>query len=372
MSETSPTGGILIVDDNPANLDLLSGILRDKSLRVRAATGGQRAIATARTCLPELVMLDVNMPGMNGYEVCRELKADSATRDIPVIFISALSEPMDKVRAFEVGGIDYVTKPFDAAEVLARVTTQLQLARMRRELAERNRELQQANELKNRFLGMAAHDLRSPLVLVLGYAELLLDDPALGESRRPFVDSIRETAGFMRRLVDDLLDISAIEAGQLRLESRAFDLVPLVAASVGRAAPLAARKDVPVGFDPPPGPLLVMADEARVREVLENLIGNALKYSPRGQPVEVRLAAEPGAARVTVADRGPGIPADEVARLFEPFQKASVKPTGGEKSTGLGLAIARKIVTEHGGRIWAESEVGRGTSFHFTLAGVEP
>jgi diguanylate cyclase (GGDEF)-like protein len=146
---------ILIVDDNPTNLDLLSGMLTQRQFRVRVATGGRRALMAARTCAPDLIMLDINMPDMDGYEVCRQLKADDETKDIPVIFISALDEAMDKVRAFESGGADYVTKPFQFEEVLARIEHQLKIFRLRRELMDKNSELEQSNrqlERANRLL----------------------------------------------------------------------------------------------------------------------------------------------------------------------------------------------------------------------------
>src|SRR4051812_5078563 len=196
------TGDVFIVDDNPHNLALLSKILGSAGYRVRAANRGRRALEMIQALPPDLVMLDVMMPEMDGYEVCQRLKADPATREIPVMFISALSEAMDKLRGFAEGAVDYVTKPFDAAEVLARVDTQLRLYRLQRD--------------KNRFLGMAAHDLRSPLTVLVGYSEFLAQTP-LTDEQRDFVDQIRTTTRFMQALVSDLLDLSAIEAGRLQL-----------------------------------------------------------------------------------------------------------------------------------------------------------
>lgn len=359
-------GDVFIVDDNPNNLSLLAGILRGAGYRVRMANAPGRALGMIQTLPPELIMMDVAMPEMDGYELCREVKARPETADVPVIFLSALSEPLDKVRAFEAGGVDYVTKPFDAAEILARLDCQLKLRRIQRELAEKNRELAHLNELKNRFLGMAAHDLRSPLTVVLAFAELLESD-SLDDQQRQAIATIRRTGEFMLRLVNDLLDLSAIEAGQLRLDLSAVDVVALVETAVDLNRRLAVPKGISLELRAAPEPLTAWADPARIQQVLNNLIGNALKFSKPGTTVEVEVARLEAEARVSVADEGPGIPAAELERLFEPFRRGAAKATGGEKSTGLGLAIVRRIIAAHGGRIWAESEPERGARFHFTV-----
>lgn len=359
---------VFLVDDTPENLGLLAGILRGAGYTVRMADNGRRALTMVEALLPELVMLDITMPEMDGYEVCRELKARPETVDIPVIFISALSEPLDKVKAFKTGGVDYVTKPFDADEVLARVETQLRLDRMRREIVAKNRELARLGELKNRFIGIAAHDLRTPLTAVIGYSDLLLemgaDDP--GPDRDMLV-RIQRAGQFMLRLVNDLLDLSAIESGSIRLDLAPTDLAAFLRSSVELHSTLAAPKQIAVELLAEPGPLLARVDEAKLEQVLGNLVGNAVKFSAPGTRVRVSLRRDGAVARFAVADQGPGIPADELERMFEPFQMTSVKSTAGEKSTGLGLAIVKKIVTAHRGSIRAESEVGRGTTFHFDL-----
>jgi len=356
---------VFLVDDTPENLGLLSGILRGAGYSVRMADNGRRALAMVEALLPELVMLDITMPEMDGYEVCRELKERTATAGIPVIFISALSEPLDKVKAFKTGGVDYVTKPFDADEVLARVETQLRLDRLRREMEAKNRELARLGELKNRFIGIAAHDLRTPLTAVIGYSEVLLDQGAGGRDRE-MLKRIQRAGEFMLRLVNDLLDLSAIEAGSIRLDLAPTDLLALSRSSVELHATLAAPKRIAVELLAD-GPLFARVDEVKLEQVLSNLVGNAVKFSAPGTRVLVSLRRDGALARFAVEDQGPGIPAGELERMFEPFQTTSVKSTAGEKSTGLGLAIVKKIVTAHGGAIRAESEVGRGTTFHFAL-----
>jgi signal transduction histidine kinase len=318
------------------------------------------------TIAPELIMLDVTMPKMDGYELCHALKANPRTATIPIIFISALSEPLDKVKAFKTGGVDYVTKPFDADEVLARVETHLRLERLRRELELKNRELERLNELKNRFIGIAAHDLRSPLTAVIGYSEML-QQHATDDHDSEMLMRILRSSRFILRLVNDLLDISAIEAGSIRLDLEPTDLVELVRTNVDLNASLAAPKQISVQMEHDGSALQFRMDAAKLEQVLNNLIGNAVKFSLPGTRVCVKLQREGDMAKIAVEDQGPGIPAAELEGMFEPFQTTSVKSTAGEKSTGLGLAIAKKIVIAHGGEIRAESVVVRGTTFHFTI-----
>jgi two-component system sensor histidine kinase/response regulator len=367
---------VFIVDDTPSNLSLLSGILRGAGHTVRMANSPRRALAMMDALAPELVMLDITMPEMDGYELCRALKERPGTALVPVIFISALAEPLDKVKAFKTGGVDYVTKPFDADEVLARVETQLRLERLRREMDAKNRELAHLNELKNHFIGIAAHDLRTPLTAVIGYSDLMRfhqeEDGRGNAEDREMLEAIGRSGRFMLRLVDDLLDIAAIEAGSVRLDPEPTDLRALARRNVELNAAVAAHKGIGVDLATDGQPLWARVDAVKLEQVLSNLVGNAVKFSPSGSRVRVRLGRREQWATIAVEDDGPGIPARDLERIFEPFQTAGVKGTAGEKSTGLGLAIVKKLVTAHGGEIRARSEVGRGTSIEVSLPREEP
>ena len=252
-------------------------------------------------------------------------------------------------------------------EELSRVNNDM--ANLQREMARKNSELEKLNVQKNRLLGMAAHDLRSPLGVILSYAEFLEAEAfaVLTEEQREFVTTIKSTSEFMLRLVTDLLDVTAIEAGQLKLDRQPADLVRLIQHNVTLNRVLAARKDIAIGFDPPAGCPALSFDPGKIEQVLNNLIGNAVKFSHRGTQVSVRLTSTADVVTVAVTDRGQGIPAADLPKLFTPFSKASVRGTGGEQSTGLGLAIVRRIVEGHGGSVRVESEVGQGSTFFFTL-----
>jgi signal transduction histidine kinase len=243
------------------------------------------------------------------------------------------------------------------------------LTNLHRALAKRNAQLVALNEQKNRFLGMAAHDLRNPLGNIYSLAGFLEEDAelVLSDDQRDFVVTIRETSRFLLDLVTDLLDVAAIEAGHLNLRCELTDLGAIVAASVKTHRLLASNKEIHVDFVAAGSAPPISVDPGKIAQVVNNLIDNAVKFSPRGGSVSVRVAAGAGETVVSVADHGPGIPAGELAGLFKPFGTASVRGSEGEPSTGLGLSIARRIVEGHGGRIWVESEVGTGSTFAFSL-----
>ncbi len=244
-----------------------------------------------------------------------------------------------------------------------------EFANLQRDVVKKNVELARLNELKNRVLGMAAHDLRSPLSVIIGYAEFLEADAfdSLHERHREFVTTIRETSEFMLRMVSDLLDVSAIEAGRLTLDRQPTDLVQLTRRNVTRNALLAGRKGIAVVMDESPTVLTMALDRGKIEQVLNNLVSNAVKFSHPPSTVRVSLSCSAGFVTLAVNDEGQGIPEADLTKLFKPFSKTSVRTTAGEQSTGLGLAIVRNIVEGHGGRITVASEPGRGSTFSVIL-----
>ena len=243
------------------------------------------------------------------------------------------------------------------------------MANMQHELVQKNAELGSLNLLKNRLLEMAAHDLRNPLGVILTYSQFLETEAAavLDEEQREFVRTIRETSEFMLRMVTDLLNVSAIEAGQMIFDRQPGDLVRLVRRNVTMNRVLAARKQILVEFDPPADFPVISFDAGKIEQVLNNLVENAIKFSHCNTCVHIQLDYDLVTVTVAVADEGQGIPAADLPKLFKPFGTTSVRGTSGESCTGLGLAISQKMVEGHGGRIWVESEVGKGTTFRFTL-----
>ena len=244
-----------------------------------------------------------------------------------------------------------------------------ELVNLHRDMAKKNAELEKVNEQMNRLLGMAAHDLRNPLGVIHSYAEFLEDESSavLTAEQREFVTTIKDTSDFMRRLVTDLLSVSAIEAGHLNLDRQPADLAKLIQRNLTLNRLLASKKQIELELDSPASLPMLNFDAGKIEQVLNNLISNAIKFSHRGTRVRILLTSNNDSVTVAVRDQGQGIPAEEFSKLFKPFSMLSVRTTAGEQSTGLGLAIVRRIVEGHGGRIWVESEVGKGSTFSFTL-----
>ena len=254
-----------------------------------------------------------------------------------------------------------------ALEELTRVNNEL--VNLHRELSKRNVRLNELNEEKNRLLGMAAHDLRNPLGNIHSLADFLEADAAsvLSADHLDFVATIKQQSKFMLDLVSDLLDVAAIDSGHLNLRRESVDLVALVAHSVAMHRRLATTKDITIGFDAASAAPALFVDPGKIEQVVNNLLDNAVKFSPRASRVDVAVVSADGALTVSVQDYGQGIPEADRSKLFLPFGTTTVRGTEGERSTGLGLSIARRVVEGHGGRIEVSSEVGEGSTFSFTL-----
>lgn len=249
-----------------------------------------------------------------------------------------------------------------------------ELVNLQRELVRKNFELEQLNRLKNELLGVAAHDLRNPLGIITAYSAYMLEnlEPPLPEELVELVSGMHTASEFMLMLVEDLLDFSAIESGKLQLERMPADLVSLVDHNVRTNQVLANRKSIRLDVTVGPNLPLVWVDTTKIEQVLNNLIGNAVKFSPPGSEVRIAVASDGDEVTVSVADQGPGIPVAEQDKLFTPFTRLSARPTGGEKSTGLGLAICRRIVEGHGGTLTLASTAGEGATFTFALPVDQP
>ncbi len=394
-SDTAMTGDILVVDDTPANLRLLAGMLTQQGYKVRPAPNGKLALTAARAAPPDLILLDINMPGMNGYEVCAALKDDPQTRDVPVIFISALDQTEDKIKAFTLGGVDYITKPFQIEEVLARVKTHLTLYALQRQLTAANHELRVTNaELEasnadlNAFARTVAHDLKNPLSTVIGFSSLLesrfarMDPENVAEN----LHRITVTGYKMRDIIDELLlfarvrQIDALEIGPLDTGAIVAEvLIHLELRIQETQAEIVMPETWPVAS----------GYAAWVDIVWGNLISNAIKYGgdpdanlpPRielgfwtsefGPPVldseQLAKIQNPESKIIFwIRDNGPGLLPEECAQLFTPFTRFHQEKAEGH---GLGLSIVQRIIEKLDGQVGVESAgiPGKGCTFWFTL-----
>ncbi len=363
---------ILVVDDDRLNIRILAGILKGEGYTLVEANSGERALLAYAEFLPDLVLLDVMMPGIDGFETCRQLNRTYGENCAPVIFITAKNESDDVVEGLGAGGVDYLPKPFKAKEVLARIRSHLQnriLSEQRKQLVD---QLSNANAAKNRFLGMAAHDLRNPLASIRGLAEFLREGAVgpLSVDQIDLINTIHSASQSMLDLVNELLDVATIESGELKIYREPHNLADLIAKSVAMTNIEAAKKNTRVTFDTRGLAPVLMLDAAKMRQVIDNLLSNAVKYSPPGSAITATVQSEPahGTFGFAVQDQGPGIPDNERDKLFKDFSRLSAQPTAGEKSTGLGLAICRKIVEAHGGTITAENLPAGGCEFRVLLS----
>lgn len=409
QTEKKP-GNILIVDDTPENLQILSATLSERGYKVRGVVKGQMALRAAKSAPPDLILLDIRMPEMDGYEVCSQLKADPKTREIPVIFISALDEVLDKIKAFAVGGVDYITKPFQVAEVLARVEHQLTILRLSHQLREQNQQLQQeiqerlkaekaaeaASQAKSEFLANMSHELRTPLNAILGFTQVMSRDLQLSTEQREYLRIINRSGEHLLDLINDILDLSKIEAGLCTLYESSFDLYRLLDSLEEMLQIKAEQKKLQLIFNVPSSvPHYIKTDPKKIRICLINLLGNAIKFTDNGT-VTLRVCAGlkmeekdngnrlsklctssaspslfPNTLHFEVEDTGSGIAPAEMAGLFDAFVQTETGLKFAE-GTGLGLAITRKFVQLMGGEIQISSVLGEGAIFKFDIKIDEP
>jgi signal transduction histidine kinase len=360
---------ILVVDDDRLNLRILGGILRGEGYVLTEAVSAEQALAVYDQVRPHLVLLDVMLPGLNGFDACRALKKTYGDGCAPVIFITAKNESDDIVEGLAAGGVDYLPKPFKAKEVIARIRTHLQnqlLVEQQKLLVD---QLSKANSDKNKFLGMAAHDLRNPLASIRGLAEFLSDGTVgqLTPDQLDLVNTIHAASQSMLDMVNELLDVATIESGELKIHPSVHSLSDLVEKAIYLRSIDATKKKTRIEFTPSSTGPYALIDAAKMQQVIDNLLSNAVKYSPPGSIVTVELHQDAAGAGFSVKDQGPGIPENERHKLFKDFSRLSVQPTGGEQSTGLGLAICRKIVEAHRGTIAAQNLPDRGCEFSVTL-----
>jgi two-component system, sensor histidine kinase and response regulator len=354
---------VLIIDDVPDNLQLLFDVLRDDH-NVLTAPSGIEGLAAARQYAPDLILLDIMMPVMDGFETCRRLKEDTSTATIPVIFLTAKTGMDDILRGFDLGAVDFVTKPFNIRELVARVATHLDLKFSRENLARLVAD-------KDKFFSIIAHDLRGPIGSFMSITDFLAHN--VGEltqdETKPLLREMHQTATHVYKLLENLLEWSQIRLGMIAYHPERVSLAVAADDAIGLVRAQADIKEITLYVDcrviPP-----VMADRNMLATIMRNLLSNAIKYSHRGGMVEVRCSAAEDDQTVVCAirDYGIGITAERVHDVFSMGHTRSTQGTEKERGSGLGLILCTELVALHGQRLWAESELGKGTTVYFTLA----
>jgi signal transduction histidine kinase len=381
---------ILVVDDEPYNIDLLEDIFSD-DYEVFSANSGIDALEIAARRKPDLILLDVMMPGIDGYEVCRRLKAKPVTQDSLVIFITGMGSVADETRGLEMGAVDYVTKPINPASVKARVDNQIKFRQAQEqlfELAAREHERQIDAELKRSaeiersakaelqqkddFLSHVSHELRSPLTSIYSFSTIIADGLA-GETtaeQNGYLEIILKNVDQLQSMIEDLLQVTEAKSGKVKLELQCVSVGEAIVYSLDTLRSAAAAKKIALSFKPCAQLAPAYADPMRLRQVLIVLIDNAIKFTPIGGRITVSAGPwerDPQLLLLEVSDTGCGIDPAIGERIFEHLYQASASDRAGRRGLGLGLHIAKDLVTRQAGEIWVSSEPGLGSRFFFTV-----
>ncbi|MEM7772853.1 MAG: response regulator [Cyanobacteria bacterium P01_A01_bin.37] len=348
---------ILIVDDQPDNLRLLSSMLTSEGYDVRRAMSGTLALRNVQTNPPDLILLDINMPELSGYDVCQTLKADLHSRGIPIIFLSASNSEHDKVKAFEVGGVDYITKPFQVREVLARVAMQLKL--------------QTLNQLRENLSRMLVHDLRSPLSFITFSSSALLSKSYIEPEDQETLQHIYTMTQRLSHMLNDLLVAAKLDAGKLVLQQTPVDLNVLITEAMSAFTFESTIKQVSLMPKLPESPHELSLDANLFRRVLENLIANAIKFSPMNGTVMIELTHQHQSNSdcpktvIRISDQGMGVPDDKRQDIFKPYEIG--QSVDGISQIGLGLSFCKIVVDAHDGNIFVEENQPTGAIFNVIL-----
>ncbi len=423
-SQTQPNVDLLLVEDSLTQATLLKETLEKYRFNVRLAKDGVEALEILKVHMPNLIISDIEMPRMDGFEFCRHIKNDPKLSHLPVIILTNLSDSMDVIKGIECGADSFLTKPCNTELLLNNINDVLanrrlhqegenlslefsfhgqhhllqvnqvqitdlllstyanaiqknneleqayrKLTIINQEIERKNEELQKLNHQKNFFLGMAAHDLRNPLTAIQGYSDILLEKLASLDNPEitKMLKRIQKSSNSMLLMINELLDFTVIESGMVKLNLRDVDLEALIRDCIILNSVQADEKQISISFESDHSLPLIPCDSEKIEQVINNLLTNAIKYSHPHTHIHVSLSKSNDKALIVIKDQGVGIPPEEVERLFSPFSKTSAKTTKGEASTGLGLAIAKRIVNEQKGQIWAESEVNKGSTFYVSL-----
>ena len=359
---------ILIVDDVVSNVLLLKILLTNEKFQVCTASNGKMCIEMAKSEHPDLILLDVMMPDLNGFDTAVILKKDPETQEIPIIFLTALNNPSDLVKGFQVGANDFLTKPFNKEELIMRVMHQIQLVAAKRIIIRQNEELKRTISNRDKMYSVIAHDLRSPMAsirMVLNLAVNVVSKDIVGEEIFGLLDKANRESEETHDLLDNLLKWTKSQTGRLSVVYQELDLDDIVPGVVDIFRMIAEMKKIELKYIPADEKLIVHADNDMIKTIIRNFLSNAVKFTPEGKSVEVFYKREGDFARISVRDHGVGIEPDRVEAIFHTGE--TTYGTGGEEGSGLGLQLCQDFARKNGGEAYVESTLGEGSTFSFTL-----
>ena len=359
---------ILIVDDVVSNVLLLKILLTNEKFQVCTASNGNACIEQAKKEHPDLILLDVMMPDINGFDTAVILKKDPDTLDIPIIFLTALNNPNDLVRGFQVGANDFLTKPFNKEELVMRVMHQISLVAAKRIIVRQNEELKRTISNRDKMYSVIAHDLRSPMAsirMVLNLAVNVVSPETVGEEIFGLLDKANRESEETHDLLDNLLKWTKSQTGRLNVVYQDVDLDDVIPGVVDIFTMIAEMKKIKLQYLPSEEKLIVRADNDMIKTVIRNFISNAIKFTPEGKGIEVFYKREGDFAKISVRDHGVGIAPDRIETIFHKGE--TTYGTGGEEGSGLGLQLCQDFARKNGGDAMVESVLGEGSIFSFTI-----
>lgn len=362
---------VLVVDDSPTDRMLMKMVLEKQGLRVEEAGDGEEAIGKVETLFPDVVLTDVIMPRMNGFELCKKmkLKQKETNRYIPVIMMTGYLDPETHDRALAAGVDEFLTKPVETMVILTRVRSLLKIKELYEKVQNAYEKLQESEKMKEDLVQMVAHDMKNPLTAIRGYSELIALSQNLQKDPKTadFVKKLDQSCNDLMRMLLNFLDISRMEAGNFQLRLSRVDVGKVIETVVNRIKPLAEKtmKNILVMIEDKE--VFVEADRDLIERVILNLIDNAVKYSPPQSGIRVSLKHADSHIHFAVQDQGEGIPPELHDKIFEKFNRVRELTGHLKTDTGLGLAFCKLAVELHHGKIWVESAVGKGSCFYFNL-----
>ena len=359
---------ILIVDDVVSNVLLLKILLTNEKFQVCTASNGKQCIEVAQNEHPDLILLDVMMPDLNGFDTAVILKKDPSTQEIPIIFLTALNNPNDLVKGFQVGANDFLTKPFNKEELVMRVMHQIQLVAAKRIIVRQNEELKRTISNRDKMYSVIAHDLRSPMAsirMVLNLAVNVVSPETVGEEIFGLLDKANRESEETHDLLDNLLKWTKSQTGRLNVVYQDIDLDDIVPGVVDIFKMIAEMKKIDLKYLPAEEKLIVRADNDMIKTIIRNFLSNAVKFTPAGKGIEVFYTREGDFARVSVRDHGVGVEPERVETIFHKGE--TTYGTGGEEGSGLGLQLCQDFARKNGGEAQVESTLGEGSTFSFTI-----
>ena len=359
---------ILIVDDVVSNVLLLKILLSNEKFQVCTANNGTTCIEKARKEHPDLILLDVMMPDISGFDTAVVLKKDEETKDIPIIFLTALNTPQDLVHGFQVGASDFLTKPFNKEELVMRVMQQISLVAAKRIIEQQNAELRATLSNRDKMYSVIAHDLRSPMASIRMVLNLVVNSASpesVGPELYELLDKANRESEEVHDLLDNLLKWTKSQTGRLNVVIQDLDLNDIIPGVVEIFEMIAQTKRIKLNLEPSENNLVVTADNDMLKTVMRNFLSNAIKFSSEDSSIDIKMTSEGDFAKISVTDHGVGISADRIGSIFK--KGDTTYGTGGEEGSGLGLQLCQDFARKNGGDCFVESIEGQGSTFSFTV-----